>query len=279
MDNEGLRAKYNPEGSELRKLQYKMLDILIAFDRLCTKYQLPYWLEGGTLIGAVRHGGFIPWDDDLDIQMLNSDVKKLLKILPKELPSDMVLQTYKTDKYYLRHIPRIRDLNSMLIVSDKGDWKDYKYQGAFIDILPVDYTNFKFLLIRKISYLLKWKRIYLWGFLSNISPVIKYYPFWLCFKMEQFVFWAYMKIGRIFKSSKMNFSIYGLDFYGLDIDASVVFPLKKMNFEGHLFNVPNNVDECLRKYYGDYLQLPPENERKRNHSQKVVFYNRESGIL
>lgn len=271
MDNGRLREKYNPEGSDLRRLQYRMLDILIAFDKICTKYQLPYWLEGGTLIGAVRHGGFIPWDDDLDVQMLRKDMKKLLKVLPEELPSDMMIQTHKTDKYYLRHIPRIRDLNSRLIVSDKGDWKDYKYQGAFIDILPVDYTSFRFLLLRKVSFLLKWKRIYLWGILSGINPAIKYYPFLICFKMEQFVFGLYMKIGRSFKSSKIDFSIYGLDFYGLNMDADIIFPLKKMNFEGHLFNVPNKVDEFLRKYYGDYMQLPPEEKRKRIHSQEAVF--------
>lgn len=271
MDNERLREKYNPEGSDLRKLQYRMLDILIVFDKICAKHQLPYWLEGGTLIGAVRHGGFIPWDDDLDVQMLRRDLKKLLKVLPKELPSDMVIQTYKTDKYYLRHIPRIRDLNSKLTVSDKGDWKDYKYQGAFIDILPVDYTGFRFLLFRKVSFLLKWKRIYLWGILSDINPAIKYYPFLICFKMEQFVFWLYMKIGRLFQSSKVDFSIYGLDFYGLNMDANIIFPLKKMNFEGYLFYVPNKVDEFLRRYYGDYMQLPPEEKRKRVHSQEVMF--------
>ena len=61
---ESLRAKYNPEGSELRRLQMRMLDILIVVDEICRRHDIPYWIEGGTLLGAVRHGGFIPWDDD-----------------------------------------------------------------------------------------------------------------------------------------------------------------------------------------------------------------------
>ena len=155
--------------------------------------------------------------------------------------------------------------------NDNYDAPAETFQGAFIDILPVDYTGFRFLSLRKVSFLLKWKRIYLWGTLSNISPVIKYYPFLLCFKMEQLVFWLYMKMGNLFKLSKIDFSIYGLDFYGLNMDANIIFPLKKMNFEGHSFYVPNKVDEFLRRYYGDYMQLPPEDKRKRIHSQEAIF--------
>ncbi|EYE54801.1 LicD family protein, partial [Bacteroides fragilis] len=107
--------RYNKEGSDLRKLQYRMLELLEVLDKICKKHNLPYWLEGGTLLGAVRHGGFIPWDDDLDVQMLRSDYKKLLKILPKELPGNIALQTFKTDKGYYRYVAKLRDLNSKLI--------------------------------------------------------------------------------------------------------------------------------------------------------------------
>lgn len=76
----------------IRKHQLKILEILLLFDKICRKYSIPYWLEGGTLLGAVRHGGFVPWDDDIDISLLRSDYNKLsLEILPKELE--------KTDYY------------------------------------------------------------------------------------------------------------------------------------------------------------------------------------
>ena len=62
-----LRSLYNPDGSRLRTIQLNLLDILIEFDRICRNNEIPYWLDSGTLIGAARHGGFIPWDDDLDV--------------------------------------------------------------------------------------------------------------------------------------------------------------------------------------------------------------------
>lgn len=72
-----LRAKYNPDGSNLRKAQLRMFDMLVAFDKICKEHNLRYWLAAGTLIGAARHGGFIPWDDDLDVNMPREDANKL----------------------------------------------------------------------------------------------------------------------------------------------------------------------------------------------------------
>ena len=95
-----LRARFNPDGSLLRRQQMRMLDILLEVDRICRKHNITYWLSSGTLIGAVRHKGFIPWDDDLDIEMLLPDYERLMKILPQELPDTMALQTQDTDPNY-----------------------------------------------------------------------------------------------------------------------------------------------------------------------------------
>ena len=75
-----LHLKYNPDGSDLRRIQLRVLEILKIIDSICKKHDILYWLEGGALLGAVRHGGFIPWDDDIDIQILRKDRKKLKKI-------------------------------------------------------------------------------------------------------------------------------------------------------------------------------------------------------
>ena len=72
-----LREQYNPDGSQLRLLQLRILDILKEFDAICKKYNIPYWLDSGTLLGAARHGGFIPWDDDIDVCILKKDQKRL----------------------------------------------------------------------------------------------------------------------------------------------------------------------------------------------------------
>ena len=81
-----LRAAYNPDGSDLRRHQLVMLDMLIWLDSLCLRHEIPYWLSSGTLLGAVRHGGFIPWDDDVDIELMLPDYLRLIKAIADEAP-------------------------------------------------------------------------------------------------------------------------------------------------------------------------------------------------
>lgn len=74
-----LRAEYNPDGSLLRRQQMRMLEILLHIDKICKENNIPYWLSSGTLLGAVRHEGFIPWDDDVDIEMMREDYLRFEK--------------------------------------------------------------------------------------------------------------------------------------------------------------------------------------------------------
>ena len=113
MDSE-LRKRFNPDGSLLRRQQLRMLELLEVIDVICRKHQIPYWLSSGTLIGAARHKGFIPWDDDLDIEMLRSDYLRLLKVLPQELPDNLALQTNETDPNYIFIYGKLRDKDSHL---------------------------------------------------------------------------------------------------------------------------------------------------------------------
>ena len=94
---------YNKDAYEdlsLRDAQMLMVEILEDVHNLCEKHGLKYFLDGGTLIGAVRHKGFIPWDDDIDIGMPREDYEKFIEIAKKELPDNLFLQTFETDKYY-----------------------------------------------------------------------------------------------------------------------------------------------------------------------------------
>ena len=78
---EELKARFNPDGSLLRREQMVMLEMVTELDRICKKYNIQYFLYWGTLLGAIRHNGFIPWDDDLDVAVMRQDYKKLLKVL------------------------------------------------------------------------------------------------------------------------------------------------------------------------------------------------------
>ena len=93
--HKALRAAYNPDGSDLRRHQLVMLDMLIWLDRLCVRHAIPYWLSSGTLLGAVRHGGFIPWDDDVDIELmlprLSAPHKAIVKSAGRRIrPTDII---------------------------------------------------------------------------------------------------------------------------------------------------------------------------------------------
>ena len=97
----------------LRTCQLKQLAILEEVDRICRKHKINYWLDGGTLLGAVRHGGFIPWDDDIDLGMLLPDLQRFIKIAPGELSESLFLQTPESDPLNKEPIIKIRDLNSL----------------------------------------------------------------------------------------------------------------------------------------------------------------------
>ena len=132
-----MTSSHNPEQNQiLRKLQLTELKILTEFDRLCRKHNLRYYIVGGTLIGAVRHGGFIPWDDDIDVSMPREDFKKLLKIAESEFTSGYFLQTRKTDKcsFYYAKLRK----NGTCFREEKFEHMDF-HKGIFMDIFPLDY--------------------------------------------------------------------------------------------------------------------------------------------
>ena len=135
-----LRTQYNPDGSNLRRAQLRMVDMLKFIDEFCTKHNITYWLDYGTLLGAARHGGFIPWDDDTDIAMPIKDLLKFKKLLLKEgLPQELALQCKETDSYYWINWITLRDLNSKQIrMDDNTILEECKFKGIYIDIVAVE---------------------------------------------------------------------------------------------------------------------------------------------
>ena len=122
----------------LRQAQLVMTRMFKIIDYICREHHLRYWMCSGTLLGAVRHQGFIPWDDDLDICMIREDYDRFIQIAQQELPSDLFLQTRETDPNYdyLALPCKIRDKKS-LIISTGIEKKKYQ-MGLFIDIFPAD---------------------------------------------------------------------------------------------------------------------------------------------
>lgn len=135
--------------SDIRYLHEADLAIAKEVVSICEKYGLRYYMLGGTMLGAIRHKGFIPWDDDMDLGMPRKDYERFLEVAPKELPSMMKIINYKTDKDYHYYITRIQDLETKVVETR------YEHEGgetcASIDLFPLNGSPNNFLL-RKIFY-------------------------------------------------------------------------------------------------------------------------------
>lgn len=136
---ERLVARYNPEGSPLRRAQQRMVEMLVFLDKICKEHNLRYWLDSGTLLGACRHGGFIPWDDDTDVCMPREDALKLKEIMGASVHDGRyVLQSTSTDRNYTNSSWfTLRDVKSEYI-QDSLRHNRLKYRGLQIDIFIID---------------------------------------------------------------------------------------------------------------------------------------------
>lgn len=243
-----LRNRFNPEGSLLREHQLRMLDMLIYIDKVCKAQNIPYWLGSGTLLGAVRHRGFIPWDDDVDIEMLGEDYERFIKFMETECDNRFTIQTHKSDSSYILQFAKLRDLHSTLKETTPFD-RDYKFRGICIDIFPMEPAP------PRIINLLGGYCFRACVVTNKInSPTIRK----ICRKINYFI--AFNIIGRIIrpfynKHNKLLSCRFGSGFYEQHhIDD--IFPLNKIEFEGYSFSVPKDVDKYLTINFGNYMKLP-----------------------
>lgn len=128
---------YNPEGSTLRKDQKEMMKALVAFAEICEKNDIQWWLCSGTLLGAARHKGFIPWDDDMDVSMLKKDYRKLEKILAKMDNEEYFYQCIKTDPDHVNAFGKFRKKKDPVMSTDQRS-QYFKYQGVGLDVFCIE---------------------------------------------------------------------------------------------------------------------------------------------
>lgn len=244
-------SNYNPEGSTLRKAQIRMLEIAKVFDEICKKNEITYWLMSGTLLGARRHGGFIPWDDDFDVGVRREDYKRLLTCLEMELPDHLKLQTRETDSNYVYHFAKIRDLKSV-VCEEYSSHYGYKYNGLFVDIFP-----FEPICLNK-----RWKRAIDIRF-NELRYESKKGIIWRCISDFSYSLYCifFFVLRLIGKFTKDKFSHgYGTGFYAPH-KLSTCFPISKIKFEDYEFSAPYDVDQYLANEYGDFMVIPPHGKR------------------
>jgi len=240
----------------LRKAQLIMFDMLREFDSVCQQHKLQYWLDSGTLLGAVRHHGFIPWDDDIDISMPIEDYNKFLTLAPDVFSNDIFFQTSQTDKHFKFDYAKLRSNKASIVELHEKD-KNIKYhQGVFVDIFPmltIDSTEeSKQLYDSTLKEIRDASSISLHTQNGNDEPNKR--PPLIALLKQHHQGWERNDTKVIYSGEMPDVAAW--------FDIKNVFPLTKIEFEGFDFPAPNNSSHYLDAIYSfDYRQLPPENKR------------------
>lgn len=245
------------------------LEELLSVDEFCRKNNIKYYLCGGTLLGAVRHNGFIPWDDDIDIAMARPDYEKFIASYKHDYFS---VFAWRDNNRVLCTYTKIIDRRTLLYEnSDFGE-----DLGVNIDVFPVDglpkgKENAE-------KHVRKMKR--LWGLVvcATVKDIskrtlirkieISFVRFlFSIFKNKHFIVGYVIRKAKKIPFAESNYVAVVLWGYGLKeiIHRKVAEELIEHDFEGHSLYIPKNYDEYLKKLYGDYMQLPPESDRIYKH--------------
>lgn len=257
----------------LNAIQELLLGYLLEVDRICKKHNIKYYLGGGTLLGAARHKGFIPWDDDVDIMMLREDYDKFLEVAPAELPEGVVLQDPKKDKHSFYCYAKLR-LTDTVFCTDFSKKHKNTENGFAFDIFCHDKTaNSK--LGQKIHSQLtlfwlamvfnKWnhRKVYngkkfqsaICNFLKNIFPL----------RFSMFMLLKTLEMYKHKKNAKYLYDGMGYSVEKGGFDKTWLDDEIRVEFNGHMLPVPAKYHEYLTNHYGNYMELAPLSTRLLSH--------------
>ena len=262
--------------NQLNEIKVIEIDIFKSFISVCEALNLKYYLIGGTLLGAVRHKGFIPWDDDIDIGMPRADYEIFIQKGQALLPECYFIQTNQSDPEYVNCFAKIRNSNTTYLETSVNHLKIN--HGVFIDIFPLDYypedeksekymaSKKKFLNVRVASVYntnnKSWKRKLLELFAKIKYPSLKK---------------AIGKRDDLYKSVRSGALIAN---HGGAWGIKEIVPTswygegKVLEFEGLSVRVPIEYEKWLTQVYGDYMQRPPEDKRCPHHYVDVIDFNK-----
>lgn len=263
----------------LKHLQKVQLMMLKYFMKVCEEHDLDYFIYAGSLIGAVRHGGFIPWDDDVDVIMFRKDFEKLSKILETEIDEKYWFINVLNEETYHYTWGRLL-LKNTLLKEWWGDQVDYT-PNIFIDIFILDNipkNKFKRFIQKWTSFTLNQLTMYAYIKFENESTIKKI--------IQQTIHY-FLKIIPISPNTIKRKCVETFKKY-MDEECDEVcdfpaisqmpvyfksdyLPAKKVKFEDIEVPIPNNFDKVLTRHYGDYMTLPPVESRWRPAPEKIEF--------
>lgn len=258
------------DNETLRKVQLVQLDMLLDVDRICKENNIKYYLIGGSALGAVRHKGFIPWDEDIDIGMLRDDYDRFIQVGKLLLSDKYFLQTNTTDIEYPSLYAKIRANNTTFVEKESKEMGVKMHQGIFMDIFPIDNVPDN-IFLRKFQYLLVHFLISIASTRSGNYPQNKY---------KKFIKRLYSKIFiKLLKKETLDRTAHNIASSFKDIQTNKVANLfgrykekeivprgyfgeaKYLKFEEYNLPVPEYYHEYLKHIYGDYMTLPPIEKR------------------
>ena len=251
---------------DLKKLHEVQVEILKDIDKFCQEHNITYFLIAGTLLGAIRHKGFIPWDDDIDIGMLRSDYEKFIKTYPSDKNNKYFVQTLETDPNYWHSYAKIRKKNTFMNEAKIASLNLNK--EIFVDLFPFDnvkdggYDKIKYraniIKVIRESIYVKRKIITLRDCrIKFLSAIFLIFPVKTLYKFQKKLMMKYDKI------ETTNVACYIGEYQTRNeyLKKDVFLPVKKQEFEGEMFNAINKPEVYLEQIYGDYMKLPPKEKR------------------
>lgn len=259
------------EEQYLLKLHKEILNIMDVINAICNENELKYYIVGGTLLGAVRHQGFIPWDDDLDIAMPRTDFEKFIKICKNKLPLPYKLQWITTNKQYW--LPYAKIENGNTVFSEVCNLNKNQTMGIFVDIFPLDDVSKYSKVIDKRKWLINKMETMICLQFGNDSKGLKK-KFANCFTIEQ-LNKMITKLMSCTNNTKNKFYMnFGSQYsaYKQTIKKEWYGEGKMLLFEGRYFCAPSKYQDVLKSIYGEnYMTLPPIEKRKTHYPNYVKF--------
>ena len=267
-DTKGMRLPNTHDG-RLDAIQKIQLAYLLEVDRICRKHDIKYFLGGGTLLGAIRHKGFIPWDDDSDIMMLREDYEKFCKIAASELPANMTFQSNKTDKNCFYEFAKLRIDDTTFATGFAKEHKNM-HNGIAFDIFCHDKTansklgqkiHLAMTIFTRALVFNKWNH----RKTENGSRIqTAFTNFCVRLFPLRFSLWLMNHTISFFKRKKNAKYLYdgmGRNVYNGVFPADLLDRVVYIDFEGYMLPVPEKYDDYLRFLYGDYMELAPLSTR------------------
>ena len=254
-------SNYKVCGYDMDILHDRMLEIAVEVDRICREQGFKCSLYGGSVIGAVRHNGFIPWDHDIDMAMPRKDYDKFVKYMQTHPNDKIFLSNYKTEKRYPNNWSKVR-LNGTVFQEKELEPLAELHNGVFIDLHPIDNILPK-LVNLQVKITMFWSCVgkVKSGIYNGSESKKRFYKLlsWLPYGVINANRSFGMKMLKPFKTKYVykvahpNNGIY-------PIDRNTFEDLIEHKFENVKFFIPRNYDEFLTKRYGDYMQIPPESK-------------------